>query len=124
MLSNLILKSAVPESYDPIALVPSPLIKSILREASKSPSEVLSTLTSGDPRVASDRIREPSASHRSVPKLYTSEWEPVTFDAAFEWVPPLNCLVSNPNPPVVGSELKLLPTKTKVFSTSKVAVLM
>ena len=62
--------------------------------------------TDAFPNVASDNISEPSASHLSVAKLYTIEWEPVTLEAAPEWVPtPVNDFVSIPNPPVDGSVL-------------------
>ena len=54
--------------------------------------------------------------------MYTIEWEPVTFDAAFECVPtPVNDFVSIPNPPVDGSVLEV-PVSIKVSSTSSVEV--
>ena len=110
----------------PRIVIPEPSLKSNAFDWPKSVSlngfDAEETLTPGTPIVASDKINEPSASHLSVAKLYTNEWEPVTLDAAFECVPtPLNCCVSIPNPPVVGSVLEV-PVKINVSSTSNVAV--
>ena len=80
-------------------------------------------LTAGEPTVAAERINDPSASHLSVAKLYTSECAPVTPAAAFECTP-ANTLVSNPNPPVLGSvDPKSEPASISVSSTSKLVVL-
>ena len=98
-----------------------PAKKSKVLLDSKSPSdEPLFTLTSGEPKVAWERISEPSASHWSVAKLYTIECAPVTPEAT-----PLGFVIgptSKPNPPEAGSELKLLPAKTNVSSTVNVSV--
>ena len=70
----------------------------------KSVPELLVIATSAVPSVASDNTNDPSASQRSVAKLYTSEWVPATPAAAFAWgfVCPVNGLVSIPNPPLDG----------------------
>ena len=89
----------------------------------KSVPELLVIATSAVPNVASDNTNDPSASQRSVAKLYTSECAPVTPAAAFECTP-ANTLVSSPNPPDVGSVFpKSDPANISVSSTSKLVVL-
>ena len=109
----------------PAILIPEPALKSRVFCAPKSPRGVASfTDTSVLPKVASDKINEPSASHLSVAKLYTIECEPVTFEAALLCVPtPLKFLVSKPKPPVVGSVFEA-PIRTNVSSISNVVVLI
>ena len=128
----------VPLDNDTDSLKPEPAVNTKLSPVANDWPSIC-----GLPAVAAESNGEPSISHLpfgcplpgSYAKLNTIEWEPVTFEAALGCLPllsqvlllivwpalALNNLVSNPNPPVVGS-VPLLPINTNVSSTCNVDV--